>query len=67
MRFEKGGIGDFTYLPDGNRIAIKSGIGLWIYDVQTGEELELFTDLGTKLTWNLMVLSPDGRTLAAGD
>ena len=65
VRFEKGGIGDFAFLPDGNRLAIQSAIGLWIYDVHTGEELDLFTDLGTKLRWNLMVLSPDGRTLAA--
>ena len=65
VRFEKGGIGDFAFLPDGNRLAIQSAIGLWIYDIHTGEELDLFTDLGTKLRWNLMVLSPDRRTLAA--
>ena len=64
-RFEKGDIDDFAYLPDGNRIAVRSAIGLWIYDVHTGEELDLFTDLGTKLSWNLMVLSPDGKRLAA--
>ena len=65
VRFEKGGIGDFAYLPDGNRIAVLSAIGLWIYDVRTGEELDLFTDVGTKQRWNLMVRSPAGKTLAA--
>ena len=35
VRFEKGGIGDFAFLPDGNRLAIQSAIGLWIYDINT--------------------------------
>ena len=65
VRFENGGVRDFAYLPDGNRLIVLSAIGLWIYDVHTGEELELFTDLGTKQVWNFMVPSPDGQTVAS--
>ena len=64
-RFGKGSIRDFVYFPDGNRLAVLSSIGIWIYDVRTGEELDLLTDLGTGQMWNIMELSPDGRTLAA--
>ena len=64
-RFGKGIIRDFVYFPDGNRLAVLSSIGIWIYDVRTGEELDLLADLGTEQMWNVMVLSPDGRTLAA--
>ena len=46
-RFGKGSISDFVYFPDGHRLAVLSSIGIWIYDVRTGEELDLLTDLGT--------------------
>ena len=64
-RFGKGSISDFVYFPDGHRLAVLSSIGIWIYDVHTGEELDLLTDLDTEDMWNIMELSPDGRTLAA--
>ena len=60
-RFGKGRIYDFEFLPDGNRLAVLSSIGTWIYDVRTGEELDLITE---PLTTD-MRLSPDGKTLAA--
>ena len=61
-RFGKGGIRELTYFPDGTRLAVKSSIGLWIYDAHTGEEVDLFTGD----TWDVMTmaLSPDGHTLA---
>ena len=66
VRFGQGGSRDFAYLPDSHRLAVSSSIGLWIYDVRTGEALDLVTDEPfMKDIWNIMVLSPDGRTLAA--
>ena len=61
-RFGKGSIRELTYFPDGTRLAVKSSIGLWIYDAHTGEEVDLFTGD----TWDVMTmaLSPDGHTLA---
>ena len=40
-RLGKGKINDIKYSPDGTRLAVASVIGIWIYDAQTGEELEL--------------------------
>ena len=61
-RFGKGMLSDCVYLPDGNRLAVLSSIGTWIYDVPTGEALDLITDPFTED----MFLSPDGETLAVG-
>ena len=60
-RFGKGMLSDCVYLPDGNRLAVLSSIGTWIYDVRTGEALDLITEPFTEN----MRLSPDGETLAA--
>ena len=43
VRFGKGRVFGFTYFPDGTRLAVKSSIGIWIYDARTGEELDLLT------------------------
>ncbi|RKU23002.1 hypothetical protein C6503_03245 [Candidatus Poribacteria bacterium] len=61
-RFGKGMLSDCVYLPDGNRLAVLSSIGTWIYDVRTGEALDLITEPFTED----MHLSPDGKTLAVG-
>ncbi len=42
-RFGKGILMDLVYFPDGNRLAALSSIGIWIYDVRTGEELDILT------------------------
>ena len=47
-RFGKGKIFDIKYFPDGNKIAVATTVGTWIYDVQTGEEIDLATG-----TWNI--------------
>ena len=61
-RFGKGQIRELAYFPDGTRLAVRSSIGIWIYDSQTGEELELLTgDMWG--TWT-MAFSPDGNTFA---
>ena len=33
--------GNITYSPDGTRLAMASGIEIWIYDAHTGEALTL--------------------------
>ncbi|MDE0313938.1 MAG: WD40 repeat domain-containing protein [Candidatus Poribacteria bacterium] len=64
MRLGKGEIHEIEYSPDGTRLAVASSIGVWIYDVQTGAELNLFTG-HTKWVWSVS-FSPDGSTLASG-
>ncbi len=34
-RLGKGGVNRIAYFPDGTRLAVASGIGIWIYDAQT--------------------------------
>ena len=61
-RFGKGRKRGLTYFPDGTRLAVKSSIGLWIYDAHTGKEVDLFT--GDPWDVITMALRPDGHTLA---
>ena len=34
-RLGKGHIGEIAYSPDGNRLAVASSIGIWIYDAHS--------------------------------
>ena len=45
-------------------LAVASKIGIWIYDVQTSEELVLLT--GHIGEANRVAFSPDGHILASG-
>ena len=63
MRLGKGSLYDFAYSPDGTQLAVASGIGIWIYDAQTGEALNLFT--GGNKPIRIVTFSPDGKTLAS--
>ena len=63
-RLGKGGINDITGTQDGTLLAVASKIGIWIYDVQTGEELALLT--GHIGEANRVAFSPDGHILASG-
>ncbi|MDE0017771.1 MAG: dockerin type I domain-containing protein [Candidatus Poribacteria bacterium] len=63
-RLGKGTIGEIAYSPDGTRLAVASSIGIWIYDAQTGEELDLF--VGHTGEVSSIAYSPDGNTLASG-
>ena len=38
-RFGKGGINVIQFSPDGRQLAVGSSIGVWLYDVETGNEL----------------------------
>lgn len=65
MRIGQGRGVDFAFSPDGDKIAIAcSTIGIWIHDVNTGEEIELLTGHTDAVT--SVAYSPDGTTLASG-
>ncbi|RKU22890.1 hypothetical protein C6503_03755 [Candidatus Poribacteria bacterium] len=62
-RLGKGLINAISYSPDGEQLAVASSIGVWIYDAQTSEELDLLT--GQKAWVTDVVFSPDGKQLAS--
>ena len=62
-RLGKGWIKDLQFSPDGTQLAVATTIGIWIYDVNTGEERDLLR--GTMGGANAIAYSPDGRILAA--
>ena len=64
LRLGKGLLHDIKYTPDGNRIAVATDIGIWIYDVQTGKELTLLTGHTERVT--SLGFPADGRFLASG-
>ena len=41
--YGKGTIYDIKYSPDGAKMAVATGIGIWIYDTETADELNLLT------------------------
>ena len=43
VRIGKGRIFDVAYSPDGKRLAVAGSIGVWLYDAETGAELDLLT------------------------
>ena len=63
-RIGKGGAGRVLYPADGTRLAVSSRIGIWLYDATTGHEVALLA--GYREWIDHIVLSPDGKTLAAG-
>ena len=53
-----------AYSPDGTRLAVASSLGIWLYDVHTGAEVDLPRG---HTGWVYSVsFSPDGQTLASG-
>ena len=60
-RFGKGGITTIQFSPDGTLLAVGSRIGVWLYDVETGEEKSLFAGG----MCDALRFSPDGRFLTA--
>lgn len=64
-RFGKGAIrGNITYSPDGKLLAVACSTGIWIYDAQTDEPLQLLT--GHTDFVLMAAFSPDGVLLASG-
>ncbi len=64
VRLGKGAIGAVAFSPDGQRLAVASGIGVWLYDVATSRELALFTGHTGKV--GTVAFSPNGTMLASG-
>ncbi|MCY3742723.1 MAG: T9SS type A sorting domain-containing protein [Candidatus Poribacteria bacterium] len=65
-RFGKGNIEALTYSPDGRRLAVAGSAGIWIYDTQTGIEIDRLTTDTSDLDWiKSVAYSPDGGTLAS--
>ena len=66
VRLGRGRISEFdkavAFSPDGQRLAVASGIGVWLYDVGTSREIALLaTDAVHSVAY-----SPDGTLLASG-
>ena len=64
MRLGKGTTHDIAYSPDGTRLAVASGIGVWLYDAHTGAEITLLKTQPVGV--RSVAFSPDGNTLAGG-
>ena len=63
-RLGKGSISEIAYSPDGTRLAVAGSIGIWLYDAQTGEEINLLT--GHTSGVFSVAFSPDANTIASG-
>ncbi|MDE0635888.1 MAG: sigma-70 family RNA polymerase sigma factor [Candidatus Poribacteria bacterium] len=63
-RLGKGHIDEIQYSPDGTILAVASGIGIWLYDTTTHQEVALLTE-HTSAVSNI-AFSPDGRFFASG-
>ena len=61
-RLGKGFVREVQCSPDGTQLAVASRAGIWLYDVFTGEELELITGHPSES----LSFSPDGLLLASG-
>ena len=60
-RLGKGGINVMQFSPDGTQIAVGSNIGIWIYDLNTGKEVDMLPGMSQAIAF-----SPDGRFIASG-
>ena len=63
-RLGKGTIKEFQFSPDGTRLAVTTSIGIWLYDIQTGKEIDLsaaHTDSIKSVSF-----SPDSKMLVSG-
>ena len=64
VRLGKGGINTMQFSPDGTRFAVGSDVGLWVYDVATGAEVDLSNNIIGQV--NTIAFSPDSRLIACG-
>ena len=62
-RLDKGTISEIAYSPDGKYLAVAISTEIWLYDAQTGKELNLLT--GHTDVVISIAFSPDGNTLAS--
>ena len=61
MRLGKGWMRNIQFSPDGTQLAVGSSMGIWIYDVETGNEISLLPNMR-----GVVAYSPDGRFIASG-
>lgn len=64
VRVGKGSVSEIAYSPDCTQLAVGGSIGVWIYDKQTGKELDLITGHTSRVS--SVCFSPDGNMLASG-
>ena len=65
-RFGKGWISEIAYSPDGTRLAVATSMGIWLYDSQTGEEVDLLTDVYNIMAFSSIVgFSPDVKIIGS--
>ena len=62
-RLGRGYISEVKYSPDGTRLAVASGSGVWLYDSTTGRRVALLRD-GNSFSARSVAYSRDGRMLA---
>ncbi len=62
-RFGRGRIKELMYSPDGTRLAVITSIGVWIYDTQTGEELDLIAGEHEDRVYDA-AYAPDSKNIA---
>ncbi len=62
IRFGRGKINQVKFFPDGKRLAVVSSIGVWVYDAETGEALDLLTEGNSPVT--IIAFSADGKLFA---
>ena len=63
-RIGKGRANDVALSPDGRQLAVATGIGVWLYNAQTGAEIALLTGHTSPVV--SVAYSPNGKTLASG-
>ncbi len=63
-RLGKSGINVMRFSPDGKYLVVGSDIGLWVYDVATGEEIPLSNKVIGQI--NAVAFTSDSRVLACG-
>ena len=64
-RYSKGDIYDIKYSPDSTRLGVAGNIGVWLYDGQTGELINLLSR-HTGEVWKIS-FSSDGQILASAN
>ena len=63
-RLGKGNISEIRYSADGALLVVATGIGIWIYDTTTYQEVGLLTAHTSAV--KCLAFSPEGHTLASG-
>ena len=63
-RLGKGWVKDMRFSPDGAFLAVGTTIGVWIYDVSRGKEIDLLRERGWTGGANAVAYSPINDTLA---